>query len=49
MKCPGSKIPAEIIRHKVETIDLSFFKQLEENDILFIDSSHVIRPEGDEI
>ena len=26
---------------------MSFFSQLEENDILFIDSSHVIRPQGD--
>ena len=36
-----------IIREKVEEIDLSFFSQLKENDILFIDSSHVIRPQGD--
>jgi hypothetical protein len=37
----------EVIRKKVETIDKSFFKQLEANDILFIDSSHIIRPQGD--
>lgn len=37
----------KIMRQKVELIDLNFFKQLQENDILFIDSSHVIRPEGD--
>ena len=36
-----------IIREKVEDMDLSFFSQLKENDILFIDSSHVIRPQGD--
>ena len=36
-----------IIREKVEEMDLSFFSQLKENDILFIDSSHVIRPQGD--
>jgi predicted O-methyltransferase YrrM len=37
----------EIIRSKVENVDLSIFDQLEENDILFIDSSHVIRTGGD--
>lgn len=36
-----------VIREKVEDIDLSFFSQLQENDILFIDSSHMIRPQGD--
>ena len=37
----------EIIRDVVENIDLDFFKQLDKNDILFIDSSHIIRPQGD--
>jgi Methyltransferase domain len=36
-----------VIRKKVEDMHLSFFKQLQENDILFIDSSHIIRPQGD--
>lgn len=36
-----------IIRKCVEDIEISFFERLEENDILFIDSSHVIRPQGD--
>lgn len=36
-----------VIRSKVEDMDVSFFAKLEENDILFIDSSHVIRPQGD--
>lgn len=36
-----------LIRDKVENISLDVFKQLEENDILFIDSSHIIRPEND--
>jgi hypothetical protein len=31
----------------VESLDLDFFRQLRENDILFIDSSHMIRPQGD--
>lgn len=36
-----------VVRNKVEDIKLSFFSELEENDILFIDSSHIIRPQGD--
>lgn len=36
-----------VIREKVENVDPAFFRVLEENDILFIDSSHVIRPQGD--
>lgn len=38
---------ASIIRSKVEDLDVAFFSALEENDILFIDSSHIIRPQGD--
>ena len=41
------KLPVEVIRKKVEDIDIDFFTQLEANDILFIDSSHMIRPQGD--
>jgi predicted O-methyltransferase YrrM len=41
------KQQVELIRKRVETIDKSFFGQLEANDILFIDSSHIIRPQGD--
>ncbi len=37
----------EVIRKKVEDVPLEFFASLDKNDILFIDSSHVIRPEGD--
>jgi predicted O-methyltransferase YrrM len=36
-----------VIRERVETCDLSMFKNLEQGDLLFIDSSHVIRPQGD--
>jgi len=36
-----------VIRKKIEDVELSFFSQLQENDILFIDSSHIIRPQGD--
>lgn len=37
----------KVTRERVEKISLSLFQSLEKNDILFIDSSHVIRPQGD--
>lgn len=37
----------EVIRQKVEAVDTSLFCKLEADDILFIDSSHVIRPQSD--
>ncbi|MBK5278524.1 MAG: class I SAM-dependent methyltransferase [Bacteroidia bacterium] len=43
------KTGVTVIRKKVEDVEVSFFLELEENDILFIDSSHMIRPEGDVI
>ena len=36
-----------VIRERVEHVDLSVFDELKAGDILFIDSSHVIRPWGD--
>jgi hypothetical protein len=41
------KLGVEVVREKVETIHPSFFASLGENDILFIDSSHMVRPHGD--
>jgi Methyltransferase domain len=41
------QLGVQVIREKVELLDYSIFQQLEKNDILFIDSSHIIRPEGD--
>ncbi|MCP5061609.1 MAG: class I SAM-dependent methyltransferase [Ignavibacteriae bacterium] len=41
------KTGVSIMRKKVEDVEVSFFLELGENDILFIDSSHIIRPEGD--
>jgi hypothetical protein len=41
------KTGVSVIRKRVEDMDLSYFSQLGENDILFIDSSHIIRPQGD--
>jgi predicted O-methyltransferase YrrM len=37
----------QVLRKKVEDVGLAFFDELDENDVLFIDSSHVIRPSGD--
>lgn len=37
----------EIIRERVQDISLAIFDELEAGDMLFIDSSHVIRPFGD--
>ena len=37
----------DIIKEKVENMGIPFFGQLSKNDILFIDSSHIIRPQGD--
>ena len=36
-----------VLRQRVEDVNVGFFSELEEDDILFIDSSHVIRPQGD--
>jgi hypothetical protein len=41
------KTGLKVIRSKVEEISLEMFKTLSENDILFIDSSHIIRSQGD--
>jgi predicted O-methyltransferase YrrM len=37
----------EVIRTPVEHVDNALFAELEADDILFIDSSHMIRPQGD--
>lgn len=41
------QLHVELVRSPVEQLDKSFFDELEQNDILFIDSSHMIRPQGD--
>jgi predicted O-methyltransferase YrrM len=40
-------IGVEVIRRRVEEVDSGIFSDLGKNDMLFIDSSHVIRPQGD--
>lgn len=39
----GADLNVEIIRKRVEDIDVDFFSCLEANDILFIDSSHTVK------
>lgn len=41
------RLPIEVLRERMERHDPSLVDQLAQNDILFIDSSHVIRPQGD--
>jgi predicted O-methyltransferase YrrM len=36
-----------VLRQRVEEVDKRLFQELDQNDLLFIDSSHVIRPQGD--
>ena len=36
-----------VIRKKIEEVKEDLFINLKKNDILFIDSSHVIKPQGD--
>jgi hypothetical protein len=37
----------KVLRQRIEDVDAAQFAALDANDILFIDSSHVIRPQGD--
>jgi predicted O-methyltransferase YrrM len=41
------KFEVTVVRDIVQNCNISFFTDLESNDILFIDSSHIIRPQGD--
>lgn len=40
-------LPVSLSRNKLEEVDPSLAEGLEAGDILFIDSSHIIRPQGD--
>ena len=44
-----AKLPrvSKVISKRVETLDLSFFQQLGDRDVLFIDSSHTVKCGGD--
>jgi hypothetical protein len=41
------KLPISVLRTRVEDIKIELFLSLSENDILFIDSSHMVRTQGD--
>jgi hypothetical protein len=41
------QLPVTVIRKRVEDIEMSYFSKLSANDILFIDSSHMIRRDSD--
>ncbi len=41
------QVGVKVVRSKVEDLGFEFFDDLKGGDVLFIDSSHVIRPEGD--
>jgi len=41
------KTGVTVVREKVEGLDIAIFSELAEGDLLFIDSSHIIRPQGD--
>jgi hypothetical protein len=36
-----------VIRKRVEEVEIELFEALTHNDIVFIDSSHILRPQGD--
>lgn len=42
-----SEAGVNLIRKKVEDVDKAIFDEMSAGDILFIDSSHVIKPQGD--
>jgi hypothetical protein len=42
-----AEMNVEFLKSRIEDIDIEYFKSLQKNDILFIDSSHMIRPQGD--
>jgi hypothetical protein len=37
----------DVVRSRVEDVNADLFSELEDRDVLFIDSSHVVRPGGD--
>lgn len=41
------KLDVELVRRRIEDVDPVLFETLGDGDILFIDSSHIIRPGGD--
>ena len=44
---PGDADRCEVIQQPLQTVDVSRFDELEPGDLLFIDSTHVVRPGSD--
>lgn len=42
-----AELPVRLVRATAESADVALIESLEADDILFIDSSHMIRPQGD--
>jgi len=42
-----NSLSIKILRKRIEDLEESYYLTLEKNDIFFIDSSHVIKPQGD--
>ncbi len=42
-----AQVGVTVVRQPVESVPLDTFQQLQAGDLLFIDSSHIIRPQGD--
>jgi hypothetical protein len=42
-----NRLDIKILRKKIEDIDKNYYLKLKSGDILFIDSSHMIKPQGD--
>jgi Methyltransferase domain len=41
------KVAITVMRRKIEDVERTLFQELEAGDLLFIDSSHVVRPQAD--
>lgn len=41
------KLGVEVLREPLENLSINWQNELERNDIFFLDSSHIIRPDGD--
>ena len=41
------KLPGEFLKQKIEQVPVERFKQLQAGDVLFIDTSHVIKTQND--
>jgi len=42
-----NSLDIKILRKKIEDVDKSYYLNLKKGDILFVDTSHIIRPQGD--